>query len=84
MQKRKVKAPQKLDEQNNTGVQLSPAEELKRAYVEAIDSVTGSLTTRYDQPGFKTFTMIESLLAKVVEEKSFATEMAYLSPSTLR
>lgn len=78
VQKRQARAPQRFDDRD-TGVHLSSAEKSKVFYLESVDCLSNSISSRFNQPGFVTFTAIESLLTKLLEQKEFSTEAAHLS-----
>lgn len=77
--RRKTKTPHRFDDRNDTGEVLSPTEELKQGYLEAIDTICSSMQSRYQQPGLTTFIKLESLLLSIVKGQCFADEITYLS-----
>ncbi len=54
---------------------VSPKEEYRRVYFEALDLAVTSIRSRFDQKGFKTFSNVEQLLFKACGGQCFDEEL---------
>ena len=43
----------------------------RRIYFEAIDVIVASIKDRFDQPSYKTFAALETMLLNVISDKPF-------------
>ena len=56
----------------------SPKEEYRRVYFEALDLAVTSISSRFDQKGFKVFSSVEQLLFKACRGQDFKDELTYV------
>ena len=62
---RKRKAPLRFDPGSSSGTSATQPEDHYRVlYFEALDTVTGSITERFDQEGYQIYSKLEQLLLK--------------------
>lgn len=62
---RKRRAPLRYDARNSTGVTTDqPEDHYRMLYFEALDTVTGCISERFDQEGYKVYNRLEQLLLK--------------------
>ena len=54
---------------------MSPKDEYRRVYFEALDLAVTSIRSRFDQKGFKTFSNVEQLLFKACGGQCFSKEL---------
>jgi len=90
---RKRKAPSRYE--TGPGDSHFPCEvkdNFRQTYFEILDLVISCIQPRFDQPGFRTYPMTESLLLKAVQGESYSEDLASVasfyaddfSPSTLQ
>ena len=86
----KRKAPSRYE--TGTGDSYCPCEvedHFCQIYFEILDLAISFIQTRFDQPGFRTYQMTESLLMKAVHGERYSEDLASFygddfSPSTLQ
>ena len=64
-----------------TGTPLFPMthdQEYRRIYFEALDLIVSSIKERFDQPSFKAYSNMESLLIGVLSSQDVSSQMDYM------
>ena len=70
------KVPKRLDEGSaQAEFAASPKDEYRRIYFEALDLAVASISSRFNQKGFKTFSNVEQLLFKACAGQSYEEEL---------
>ena len=73
---RKRKVPQRFEEGSAPPEFHSAAKDLYRqVYYEALDLIVQAIGDRFDQPGYKTYCCLETLILKAVKREAFSEEL---------
>ena len=57
---------------------VTPVQVYRRIYFEALDLIVSSIEERFDQPSFKAYSNMESLLIGVLSSQDVASQMDYM------
>ena len=76
---RKRKVSRRYDIESGEGEHPETVEDFYRViYSEALDLITNSIENRFDQPGYQTYSKLESLLIKAANRQDYAEELELL------
>ena len=57
---------------------MTPEQVYRRIYFEALDLIVSSIEERFDQPSFKAYSNMESLLKGVLSSQDVSSQMDYM------
>ena len=57
---------------------MTPEQVYRRIYFEALDLIVSSIEERFDQPSFKAYSNMESLLIGVLSSQDVSSQMDYM------
>ena len=57
---------------------VTPEQVYRRIYFEALDLIVSSIEERFDQPSFKAYSNMESLLTGVLSSQDVSSQMDYM------
>ena len=57
---------------------VTPEQAYRRIYFEALDLIVSSIEERFDQPSFKAYSNMESLLIGILSSQDVSSEMDYM------
>lgn len=73
---RKRKVPKQFDDGNaEPEYDGSPKNMYRRIYFESLDLLVQAIEDRFDQPGYKMYSCLESLLIKAVKKENYSNEL---------
>ncbi len=73
---RRRKRPSRFEEgQAPHSYAVTPKDMYRVIYFEAFDLLVQSINTRFDQPGYRAYCCLQSLLMKAVEKQDFSSEL---------
>ena len=76
---RKRRAPQRLEVDNSEGHFVDDVKTHYRViYFAAIDRVTSSIKSRFEQPGYRVYSKLETLLLKVANKEAYLEELEFV------
>ena len=56
----------------------TPEEHYRRIYFEALDLVVACIQERFDQPGYRTYSKLESLVLKAAQSCTYEEELTFV------
>ena len=75
---RRRKVPKRYDGLTDADFHGTPKAYYRQLYYEAIDNIVGSLTNRFDQPGYEVYCKLEDLLIKASSKENFNASLDFV------
>ena len=70
---------QQDDNTNESSTASNPCDHYKIIFMEAIDAITGSIESRFNQKGYETYKHLEQLVLLAAEGKDFEEELNFVT-----
>ena len=75
---RRRKAPRRLDDGSAPSFPSTMLEYYRALYFEALDLITSCISDRFEQPGYKTYAKVQTLLLKAAKSLDYQEELHFV------
>ena len=75
---RRCKLPRRLDDGAAPTVHATVEEHYRVIYFEAVDLITSCVSNRFNQPGYKTYAMVQNILLKAATSQPYEEELRFI------